>query len=132
TEGDPWSSLSAGALEQVLDNLIANALEVAPPDTAVDLRAAREGEQIVVEVTDNGPGMAPEARAHAFDRFWRGGEGQRGSGLGLAIVKSLVEADGGTVRLQAPPDGGLRVVITLVAEVPAPRIVAEGQPKTLP
>jgi signal transduction histidine kinase len=64
--------------------------------------------------------MTPEAREHAFDRFWRGREDRRGSGLGLAIVKSLVEADGGSVSLDAAASGGLRVVIRLPARVAAP------------
>lgn len=115
-----WSSLSPGALEQVLDNLIANALQASPPDTAVTLTAVRAGDGIAVEVSDHGPGMEAEAREHAFDRFWRGREDCRGSGLGLAIVKRLVEADGGSVELEAAPGGGLRVVITLPEQVAAP------------
>ena len=117
---DLWSTLSPGALEQVLDNLIANALEVAPPETAVRLAAERDGGRVRVSVSDHGPGMDPEAREHAFDRFWRGREDRTGSGLGLAIVKSLVEADGGTVALEAAPGGGLRVVVALPSRVPAP------------
>jgi signal transduction histidine kinase len=126
-----WSSLSPGALEQVLDNLIANALEAAPADTAVRLTARRAGDAVTVEVADQGPGMDPDAREHAFDRFWRGREDRRGSGLGLAIVKSLVEADGGSVTLHAAAGGGLRVVIGLPAEVQAPlrnRGEAPGNP----
>lgn len=116
-----WAVLSPGALEQVLDNLIANAIEAAPGSTAVRLVAARDGDAIAVGVSDEGPGMEPEAREHAFDRFWRGREDRIGSGLGLAIVKSLVEADGGTVALDAGPGGGLRAVVTLPAEVAAAR-----------
>ena len=113
------ASLAPGALEQVLDNLIANALEAAPRDTAVRLAAHRDGHGVTVEVSDHGPGMGPAAREHAFDRFWRGREDPRGSGLGLAIVKSLVEADGGTVALAEAPGGGLLVVVSLPARVPA-------------
>jgi signal transduction histidine kinase len=115
-----WASLSPGAFEQVLDNLIANALEVAPADTSIRLTATGRGGAIVVEVCDHGPGMEAEAREHAFDRFWRGHDDRRGSGLGLAIVKSLVEADRGAVELDEAPGGGLRVVMTVPAEVPAP------------
>ena len=57
--------------------------------------------------------MAEEEREHAFDRFWRGQDDRRGSGLGLAIVKRLVEADGGTVRLDEASGGGLRAVVRL-------------------
>ena len=113
------ASLAPGALEQVLDNLIANALEASPRDTAVRLAARRDGDGVSVEVCDRGPGMGPAAREHAFDRFWRGREDPRGSGLGLAIVKSLVEADGGTVALEEAPGGGLRVVVSLPARVTA-------------
>ena len=118
--GGLWAVLSPGALEQVLDNLIANAIEAAPPGTAVRLEAARAGDGVTVSVSDEGPGMEAEAREHAFDRFWRGREDRIGSGLGLAIVKSLVEADGGSVALDAAPGGGLRAVVTLPAEVAAP------------
>jgi signal transduction histidine kinase len=109
------AALSPGALEQVLDNLVANALEVAPPGTAIALTAARAGDRVEIAVTDAGPGMPAEERAHAFDRFWRGREDHPGSGLGLAIVRSLAEADGGSARIEEPPGGGLRAVVSLPA-----------------
>jgi signal transduction histidine kinase len=107
--------LADGALEQVLDNLLANALDVAPPGTVVTLAAARDGATVEVTVADAGPGMDAEARDHAFDRFWRGRDDRRGSGLGLAIVRRLVEADGGAVRLEEAPGGGLLAVVRLPA-----------------
>ena len=119
-DSDLWTPLSAGAVEQVLDNLIANALEASPPETAVLLTAARGRGIVRITVSDHGPGMEAEARRHAFDRFWRGHDDRRGSGLGLAIVKSLVEADDGSVALDASEAGGLMVVITFPAKVPAP------------
>lgn len=105
--------LADGALEQVLDNLIANALEVAPPGSRVDVAAAEHADGVVVTVADRGPGMDAESRAHAFDRFWSGRPERTGSGLGLAIVKRLVEADGGDVELDENPGGGLRARVTL-------------------
>lgn len=105
--------LAAGTLEQVLDNLIANALDVAPAGSAVRIAAARRAGGVRVEVLDSGPGMDAAEREHAFDRFWRGREDHPGSGLGLAIVRRLVEADGGTVSLHEAPDGGLRAVVDL-------------------
>jgi len=105
--------LSEGALEQVLDNLLANAIAAAPAGSAVALAAVGEDGAAEVTVTDAGPGMDAESRAHAFDRFWRGRDDRRGSGLGLAIVKRLVEADGGTVRLEGADGGGLRAVVRL-------------------
>ena len=109
------AELAPDALEQVLDNLVANALAVAPSGSRVTLAAARDGDTISLTVTDAGPGMAAEDRARAFDRFWRGREERPGSGLGLAIVKSLVEADEGSVRLEQGPEGGLRAVVVLPA-----------------
>jgi len=107
-----------GRLEQILDNLISNALDVAPAGTAVTVHARREGAQVRLEVADAGPGMTPEQRARAFDRFWRAEPSRRdrgGFGLGMAIVGRLVAADGGTVELTDAPQGGLGVELRLPA-----------------
>jgi signal transduction histidine kinase len=116
------AAMAPGALEQVLDNLIANALQAAPPGSCITMAARRGPEGVVVEVADRGPGMSAEDRSQAFDRFWRGREDRPGSGLGLAIVKSLVEADEGSVALEERSGGGLRVVILL------PGAAAPAQP----
>ena len=118
-DGEPRATLSEGALEQVLDNLIANALAAAPAGSRVTVAAAAASGRVQVSVTDQGPGMGPEERARAFDRFWRGREDRSGSGLGLSIVRGLVEADGGTVALQEADGGGLRAVVTLPSRVGA-------------
>jgi signal transduction histidine kinase len=107
-----------GRLEQVLDNLLNNALEVAPGGTAVRVDASRQGDIVELDVCDAGPGMSEEQRARAFDRFWRASPGRRdrgGFGLGLAIVRQLVTADGGSVELDVAPEGGLAVRLTLRA-----------------
>jgi signal transduction histidine kinase len=100
-------------VEQVLDNLIANALRAAPDGTIVTLtvRRARPGAEAIVR--DHGPGMTAEEKARAFDRFWRAGSGADGSGLGLAIARRLVELDGGTIELRDAPGGGLEAVVRL-------------------
>jgi signal transduction histidine kinase len=109
-----------GRLEQVLDNLLSNALDVAPPGTSVTIEVDSTRDRVLVSVRDEGPGMSPEQRARAFDRFWRATPSRReqgGFGLGLAIVRRLVMADGGEVVLDDSPGGGLRVVVRLpVAE----------------
>ena len=112
------AELSPGALEQVLDNLIANALDAAPAGTAIAVGVTGVNCAVELSVADAGPGMSAEDREHAFDRFWRGSGtpgAQGGSGLGLAIVRRLVEADGGTVALEEAPGGGLRAVVRLPA-----------------
>lgn len=67
---------------------------------------------------DEGPGMSPEEREHAFDRFWRDRDGRPGFGLGLPIVARLVEADDGEVSLAQAQTGGLDVVVRLRAASP--------------
>jgi signal transduction histidine kinase len=105
-----------GRLEQVLDNLLNNALDVAPPGSSIVVSATRSDGSVRLSVSDDGPGLTSEQRARAFDRFWRadddGGDGG-GFGLGLAIVRQLVVADGGEVVLGPSPTGGLEVQITL-------------------
>lgn len=104
---------SPGNLEQVLDNVLSNALDVSPADGEVTVRISKAGEQVLIEVSDEGPGLPEADRNRAFDRFWRGSgaTGPSGSGLGLAIVKQLVTDDGGTVSLVDAVDGGLCVRI---------------------
>ncbi|MFZ4515738.1 MAG: ATP-binding protein [Acidimicrobiia bacterium] len=108
-----------GHLDQVFDNLINNALEVTPAGRGIEIRATRAGERVVVAFGDGGPGMLPEQRARAFDRFWRAPDARRGagSGLGLAIVAQLVQLDGGHVELGESHLGGLEVRITLPSAV---------------
>jgi signal transduction histidine kinase len=104
-----------GRLEQVLDNLLANALEVSPPGSAILVSAERADGWAEIHVVDEGPGMTPEQRARAFDRFWRADDRGEGFGLGLAIVHRLVSSDGGTVELRDAPSGGLDAVVRLPA-----------------
>jgi len=101
-----------GAVEQIVDNLVDNALQVAPRGTAVDVRTVRSGTTTELHVLDRGPGMSAEQIEHAFDRFWRAADAPPGgSGLGLAIVAGLAEAGGGTVRLEPRPGGGLSAAV---------------------
>ncbi|BCJ47498.1 two-component sensor histidine kinase [Actinoplanes ianthinogenes] len=104
-----------GALEQILDNLLANALRVAPIGSRLTIatRVTSPG-ATTIHVIDEGPGMAAEDRKRAFDRFWRSPQaGDDGSGLGLAIVERLVRAGGGQIRLDRAPGGGIDAVIRL-------------------
>jgi len=103
-----------GHLEQALDNLIDNALRVTPAGAAVTLRGSSVPSGVLVEVVDRGPGMSPDDRSRAFDRFWSTTPG--GSGLGLAIARELVEHDHGSVELVETPGGGLtaRLLLTRV------------------
>lgn len=102
-----------GALEQVLDNLISNALAVSPAGSTVSVEARTGADSIELHVSDQGPGMTAEQRRRAFDRFWRAGAPGTGTGLGLAVVHRLVTGDGGTVELREAPGGGLDAVVRL-------------------
>jgi signal transduction histidine kinase len=114
-ELDGAAPVRAGAdrLAQVLDNLVANALELSPAGSTVTVSARGGREWVELRVRDQGPGMSAEQRARAFDRFWRAGSGGGGSGLGLAIVRKLVEADEGEVELAEAPGGGLDAIVRL-------------------
>ena len=107
--------VAPGAIEQILDNLLANVIEVAPAGAPLVVRAVDERTDVLIEVADRGPGMSGEERRRAFDRFWRGpasvpGEG---SGLGLSIVAQLAHANGGDVELRDHEGGGLVAAVRL-------------------
>jgi signal transduction histidine kinase len=107
-----------GHLEQILDNLLSNAVDATPPGTqvavVVDGLTEAGDPVVVVHVRDQGPGMTPAEREHAFDRFWQGQDRVGGSGLGLAIVQQLAESSGGNVELGEGDGGGLDAAVTLV------------------
>jgi signal transduction histidine kinase len=109
--------VTPGRLDQVIDNLVANALAVSPAGGTVTISARPLGGSVELHVVDEGPGMSEVERGRAFDRFWRGGDDHGGFGLGLAIVQRLVSADEGTVELHDGPAGGLDAVVRLPAAV---------------
>ncbi|MFJ1967552.1 sensor histidine kinase [Streptomyces sp. NPDC087903] len=121
-----------GAVEQILDNLLSNALRVAPlgSTVSVDLCRPHTSERrfhhrpapVELHVADEGPGMTEEQRHRAFDRFWRAPDAPKGgTGLGLALVQRLAHASGGEVILRPAASGGLDAVVRLP---PAPSPVA--------
>jgi signal transduction histidine kinase len=101
---------------QVLDNLLANALDAAPAGSTVTIRSVASGGSVELHVVDQGPGLGAEQRGRAFDRFWRGaGAAPGGSGLGLAIVAQLAAANGGRAELRDAPGTGIDAVVLLEA-----------------
>lgn len=107
------AAVTAGHLEQILDNLLANAIDVVPPGGRITVTIARNGENPIVTVEDTGPGMSQQQRARAFDPYTTDRGGQGGTGLGLAIVARLLATDHGTASLHSAPGGGTRVEILL-------------------
>jgi signal transduction histidine kinase len=105
---------SADRVQQVLDNLVANAVDASSPGGHVTLEAVARPDVVELHVVDDGPGLSDDDRARAFDRFWRASPAAGafgGSGLGLSIVAKLVAADGGGVELRAAPGGGIDAVV---------------------
>ena len=101
-----------GALEQIVDNYIDNALTVAPEGSEIVVSVVRSENHVVIDVIDAGPGLQPEQRDKAFERFWRGAAttNSAGTGLGLAIVLQLATASGGTAELLPRTDGSSGLV----------------------
>ena len=115
-EGLPPVQLGYVEIDQVLSNLVENATKYAPAGTDITISAARSGNDLQVEVSDQGPGIPPEALSRLFEPFYRvKGEGPqpRGSGLGLGVAKGLVDAHGGRIWAENRPGGGASFVFTL-------------------
>ena len=102
----------AGAVEQIVDNLVDNALDASPAGSELRVVVAPDVHIVELHVIDAGSGLPGDERARAFERFWRGGDASPGgSGLGLAIVQQLVAAGDGTVSLEAAPTGGIDATV---------------------
>jgi two-component system OmpR family sensor kinase len=99
-------------LHRLALNLIENALRHTPSGTHVHAALARVGDEVVLTVEDDGPGIPEDLRPRLFDRFVRGrGDSGGGSGLGLSIVRAVAASHGGSVVVERPPDGGARFVV---------------------
>jgi signal transduction histidine kinase len=112
-----------GHLEQILDNLLANALDAVPPGGKVWVSASAAGPRTRIVIADDGPGMSPQQQRTAFRRFASATPG--GTGLGLAIVHRLATSNGGSAALSDTPGGGLTVTLELPS---APRERATRRP----
>ncbi|MFZ0791992.1 MAG: ATP-binding protein, partial [Chromatiaceae bacterium] len=122
--GLPLLYVHPALIEQALVNVIENAARYSPPGGEVTLSAEREGDELAIAVTDQGPGIAPELRARVFDPFFTAGTdgganaetGDRGqgTGLGLAICHGMIGAHGGRLEARPGPDGrGTTIAIWL-------------------
>jgi signal transduction histidine kinase len=113
--GPVFVSAVPGGVEQILDNLIDNAIGAAPPGTHVSVDVVRGGTNHQFTIADAGPGLSDDLKARALDRFWRFDHSEPGTGLGLPIANALAKASGGSLLLQDGPAGGLAVTVTLPA-----------------
>lgn len=111
--GLPSLDLDPLRMKQVLTNLVENAIRAMPNGGSILLAAHVDRDSLVIEVTDDGPGIAPALRSTLFDRFTKSA-GSRGSGLGLAIARAIVTAHGGSIDASSGPEGkGTTLRITL-------------------
>lgn len=100
-----------GAIEQVIDNYVDNALEVVPAGSTITVAISVGEEFTKISVLDEGPGLPEADLTKAFNRFWRARSDAHGSGLGLAIVDRLADASGGMAQLVNRPEGGLEASV---------------------
>jgi len=96
-------SADEGKLKLVLENLVSNALKFTPDNGTIGVKARMQGPQLVIDVTDNGPGVAPEDAPRIFEAFYQGRRPQDGpvggTGIGLSVVQECIQAHGGAVAL---------------------------------
>ncbi|MBW4696730.1 MAG: sensor histidine kinase KdpD [Aphanocapsa lilacina HA4352-LM1] len=125
----PLVPLDAVLIEQVLINLLENAARHTPAGTPVELSAhAADGQMIIVELADRGPGLPPGDSARLFEKFYRGQHPDgRGTGLGLAIVRGIVEAHSGWIKAIDRPGGGALFRFGLPLGGSAPQVEQEEE-----
>ena len=108
-------------IEQALFNILENAARFSPPDEPVRVSVHSNGERLLIDVNDRGPGIPEEERALIFDMFYsvsRGDRAPQGTGLGLAICRGMIGAHGGSV--EALPGDGIGTTIRISLPLPSP------------
>lgn len=103
-------------LKQVMGNLLGNAVKYTPQGGNIELKVRSESGQVIIQVSDDGPGIPPAEQPYIFDKFYRGSDvspDMPGSGLGLAIVKSVVENHQGRVWVESEVGAGTRFTVVL-------------------
>jgi two-component system sensor histidine kinase KdpD len=121
----PFVPLDDLLIQQVLVNLLENAIRHTPTATPIDISARKEENFVVIEVADRGPGLPPDDLSRLFEKFYQAVNSQNrtGAGLGLAICRGIVQLHGGTIEANNRPGGGASFRFTLPIE---------GEPPAMP
>jgi two-component system sensor histidine kinase KdpD len=110
----PLVAIDDVLIEQVLLNLLDNAIKYTPPDSTIRILVSATDQSVTVEVADHGPGLPKGQEARVFEKFYRAAsDGRRGTGLGLAICRGVVLAHGGRIWAHNLPEGGVAFLFTL-------------------
>lgn len=113
----PLFRFDVGLMQEAVRNIVQNAVFYTPQGSSVVLSARQEGDDCLITITDNGPGIPNEHLAHVFDKFYRlSGTAAQGTGLGLSIARGFVEAHGGSVSADNAAAGGALFTIMFPAE----------------
>jgi len=116
----PLVTCNLGKINQVIMNLVANAIDASPDGGTVTVRTSTQEDRIAIEVIDRGPGIAPEIREHLFEPFFTTKPQGEGVGLGLSISYGIIQGHGGTITVDSTPGQGTRFIVTL------PRVTLEA------
>lgn len=126
--GDDRLYADANSLQQVVLNLVRNALDASPPGGLVRVRHGGDGARHCLEVLDQGQGVPEAERAHLFEPFYTTRDAQGGTGLGLPVVRSIVQAHHGELQWLDAKGGGTRIVVSLPREPTDPLDLTEASP----
>jgi signal transduction histidine kinase len=100
--GLPKVMADSERIQQVLSNLVGNAIKFSPSGSKIVVAPRRDADQVIISVVDDGKGIAAEQLPRVFDRYWQSSRTDRqGAGLGLAIAKGIVEAHGGRIWIES-------------------------------
>jgi len=116
----PMVNLDAVLMERVLCNLLENAAKYTPPGSRIVIKAAVQGSELLLRVSDNGPGLPPGREEALFEKFARAKSetSTPGVGLGLAICRAIMQAHQGRIWAEATPGGGATFVLALPLGTP--------------
>ena len=119
-EHTPVVKVDSRLVAEALTNLVENAAKYSPADSAIIVRARVAGDELIISVTDHGPGIASDEMGRIFDKFYRGRHRARrvseGTGMGLAIARGIVEAHGGRIWVESAPAQGATFTIAIPVE----------------